>query len=142
MTVLYLLAIVALLVSTAAIYMALIKPFPVQWLYYHYFLRKPIVWSIFGGSLLWVAWLAADSGSVPWSALTPLILMALAIVLAYRMHQETAFPAVGFPAMADVPLSLPLKDDAQLAVIEQAGITKAYPLDYVIHHHIINDRLG
>jgi hypothetical protein len=137
-----LLAIVALLVSTAAIYMALIKPFPVQWLYYHYFLRKPIVWSIFGASLLWVAWLTADSGTVPTSALTPLALMALAIVMAYRMHQETAFPAVDFPAMAEDPLSLPLKDDAQLAVIEQAGVTKAYPLDYLIHHHIINDRFG
>ena len=68
--------------------------------------------------------------------------MALAIVMAYRMHQETAFPAVDFPAMAEDPLSLPLKDDARLAVIEQAGVTKAYPLDYVIHHHIISDRFG
>ena len=116
--------------------MALIKPFPVQWLYYHYFLRKPIVWSILGSSLVWVTWLATDSGSVPWSALAPrLVLLALAILLAYRMHQETAFPAVDFPAMAEDPLSLPLKDDAQLAVIEQAGVTKAYPLDYVITRH-------
>jgi hypothetical protein len=142
MTVLYILAIVALLVGTGAIYMALIRPFPVQWLYYHYFLRKPVVWSICGVSLLWVAWLVADSGSVPWAALAPLALIALAIVLTYRMHQETAFPAVDFPAMAEDPLSLPLKDDAQLAVIELAGVTKAYPLDYVIHHHIINDRFG
>src|SRR6186713_952548 len=122
MTVLYILAIVSLLVGTAAIYMALIKSFPVHWLYYHYFLRKPVVWSIFGGSLLWVAWLAVDTGSAPWSALTPLALMALAIVLTYRMHQETAFPAVDFPAMAEDPLRLPLEDDAQLAVIEQAGV--------------------
>ena len=31
----YLLAIIALLVGTAAIYMALIAAFPVSWLYYH-----------------------------------------------------------------------------------------------------------
>ena len=109
MTVLYIPAIVALLVGTGAIYMALIKPFPVHWLYYHYFLRKPVVWSIFGASLLWVAWLAVDSASVPWSTLTPLAMMALAIVLTYRMHQENAFPAVDFPAMAEDPLRLPLK---------------------------------
>ena len=30
----------------------------------------------------------------------------------------------------------------QLAVIEHGGVTKAYPLDYVIHHHIINDWFG
>src|SRR5688500_5657613 len=130
MTVLYGFAILALLVGTGAVYMALIKPFPVQWLYYHYFLRKPLVWSIFATSLLWVAWLAADSGSVPWPALAPLALMALAIVLTYRMHQEAAFPAVDFPAMADDALTLPLEDDAQLAIIEEAGVTKAYPLDY------------
>ena len=30
----------------------------------------------------------------------------------------------------------------QLGIIEYGGVTKAYPLDYVIHHHIINDRFG
>jgi hypothetical protein len=68
--------------------------------------------------------------------------MALAVALTYRMHQESAFPAVDFPAMAEDPLRLPLADEAQLAVIEYGGTTKAYPLDYVIHHHIVNDRFG
>ncbi len=40
------------------------------------------------------------------------------------------------------PFQLPLTDDMQLAVIEHGGVTKAYPLDYVIHHHIINDWFG
>src|SRR5688572_2496957 len=142
MTVLYGFAILALLVGTGAVYMALIKPFPVQWLYYHYFLRKPLVWSILAGSLLWVAWRAADSGSMPWPTLAPLALVALAVVLTYRMHQESAFPAVDFPAMAEDPFRLPLTDDAQLAVVEYGGAAKAYPLNYVIHHHIVNDRFG
>ena len=142
MTILYILAIIALLVGTAAIYMALIKPFPVEWLYYHYFFRKPVVWSILGGSLFWEAWLTLETGSFRWAALVPLGLMGLAVVLTYRMHQETAFPAVNFPAMSDDPSDLPLADNAQLAVIEHSGVTKAYPLDYVIHHHIINDHFG
>ena len=45
---LYLLSIIALLVGSAAVYMALLKPFPVQWLYYHYFIRKPVVWAFAG----------------------------------------------------------------------------------------------
>ena len=65
--------------------------------------------------------------------------MGLAVVLTYRMHQETAFPAVDFPAMSDDPFKLPLADDMMLGVIEYSGVTKAYPLDYVI---IINDRFG
>lgn len=142
MIILYLLAAIALLVGTAAIYMALLRPFPVEWLYYHYLIRKPVVWAILGGSLLWEIWRALDSGSFRWAAAVPLGLMALAVVLTYKMHQSTAFPAVDFPEMSDDPLQLPLADDMMLAVVDYGGIAKAYPLDYVIHHHIINDRFG
>ncbi len=142
MTILYLLATFALLVGTAAIFMALIKPFPVQWLYYHYFIRKPAVWTIFASSLLWVVWLAVDTGTFRSAAIIPLGLMGLAVVLAYRMHQEAAFRAVDFPAMSDDPIRLPIADDMMLAIIEYGGVTKAYPLDYVIHHHIVNDQFG
>jgi hypothetical protein len=58
------------------------------------------------------------------------------------MHQENAFRAVDFPVIAEDISSLPLRDEMQLGVIEYGGVTKAYPLDYVIHHHIINDRFG
>lgn len=139
---LWLLALLAFLVGTAAIYMALIRPFPVEWLYYHYFLRKPVAWGILGLSGLWTLQRVASTGAFPWAALVPLTLTALAVVLAYRLHQESAFRAVDFPEMAQDPLGLQLADDAQLAVIEHGGVTKAYPLDYVIHHHVINDRFG
>jgi hypothetical protein len=81
--------------------------------------------------------LALDSDTIDFS----IGLMGLAVILAYRMHQETAFPAVDFPEMSDDPSQLPLADDMMLAIIEYEGVTKAYPLDYVIHHHIINDHL-
>lgn len=142
MLALYLLATLALLIGTAAIYMALIRPFPIEWLYYHYFMRKPVVWGILGVSVLWTLWRLAITGDFPWPALIPLALTALAVALTYRMHQESAFPAVDFPAMSEDPLRLPLTDEAQLAIIEYGGATKAYPLDYVIHHHIVNDRFG
>ena len=104
---LYLLSIIALLVGTAAIYMALLKPFPVQWLYYHYFIRKPLVWTIFGSSLVYVTWLSLEAGGFPMAATVPLALIGLAVVLAYRMHQESAFPAVDFPVMSDDPFLTP-----------------------------------
>jgi hypothetical protein len=68
--------------------------------------------------------------------------MGLAVILAYKMHQENAFKAVDFPAMAEDLSNLPIEDDMQLAIIEYGGVTRAYPLDYVVHHHIINDRFG
>ena len=88
MIALYLLATIALLVGSAAIYMALLKPFPVQWLYYHYFVRKPLVWTMSGGSLAYVTWLSLEAGSFPMAAAVPLALIALAVVLTYRMHQN------------------------------------------------------
>ncbi|MCB1360873.1 MAG: hypothetical protein KDJ96_07180, partial [Rhodobacteraceae bacterium] len=93
MTLFYLLAIIALLVGTAAIYMALIAAFPVSWLYYHLFLRKPLVWAILLGTLAW----AAVQPVFPWPLLGPLGLMVLAVVLTYRMHQSVAFRAIDFP---------------------------------------------
>ena len=139
---LYLFAIIALIVGTAAIYMALIRIFPVQWLYYHYFIRKPIVWSIFLGSILWVSWITLQTNIFPLSTIFPITLMGLAVLLSYKMHQENAFKAVDYPTIAEDVSSLPLKNDMQLVLIEYDGITKAYPLDYVIHHHVVNDEYG
>ena len=138
----YLLAIIALATGTAAIYMALIKSFPVQWLYYHYFIRKPMVWAILVGTVIWAFGITLQTGVFPIWTLIPLALMGLAVVLTYKMHQENAFRAVDFPVMAEDVSSLPLEDDMQMGVIEYEGVTKAYPLDYVIHHHIINDQFG
>ena len=138
----YLLAIIALATATAAIYMALIKSFPVQWLYYHYFIRKPIVWAILVGTVIWAFGITLQTGVFPIWTLIPLAFMGLAVVLAYKMHQENAFRAIDFPVIAEDVSSLPLRDDMQLGVIEYGGVTKAYPLDYVIHHHIINDQFG
>lgn len=142
MIALYLLATLALLLGTAAVYMALLKWVPLQWLYYHYFIRKPAVWTTLGASLVYVTWLSFEAGGFPLAASVPLALVGLATVLTYRMHQEVVFPTVDFPAMSDDPFQLPLKDDMQLAVIEHGGVAKAYPLDYVIHHHVINDWFG
>ena len=139
---LYGLAIVALAVGTAAIYMALLQAVPVAWQYYHYLFRKPIVWSIFVGSVIWAGWETWQTGRFSLWTSIPLILMALAVVLAHKMHQESVFKAIDYPTMTEDATSLPLHDDMQLAVIEYGGVTKAYPLDYVAHHHIINDRFG
>ena len=139
---LYLLAFIALATGSAAIYMTLIKPFPVEWLYYHYFIRKPIAWTILIGTVVWVVWESSQTGTFPIWSIIPVVLMGLATVLTYKMHQENAFPAVDFPDMAEDVSRLPLEDNMQLGIIEYDGVTKAYPLDYVIHHHVINDRFG
>ena len=141
-TIFYTLALISLLTGTAAIYMTLIPIFPVSWLYYHYFIRKAIAWTIFTGTILWTFFMTVVHGTFPAFVITPLIIMGFALVLSYKMHQENAFPAVDFPEMAKDIDSLPIEEEMQLAVIEYEGVTKAYSLDYVIHHHVINDHFG
>lgn len=138
----YLLAILSLLIGTAAIYMALIETFPVKWLYYHYFIRKPINWTILIVILLWTFYIYQQENHFPLWSLVPIILTSIAVILTYKMHQETAFKAVDFPIFTKDISILPIKDEMQLAIIEYDGITKCYPLDYVIHHHIINDKFN
>ncbi len=138
----YILAFIALTVGTAAIYMALIEAFPVSWLYYHYFIRRPVNWSIFIGLIIWTIVIYFQSNIFPIWTIAPIAISGFALILTYKMHQDKAFPAVFFPKTAENTQTLPLKDGMQMAVIEYNGVTKSYPLDYVIHHHIINDNFN
>lgn len=140
--ILFLLGVLSVAVGAAAIYMAILEPFPLRWLYWHYFVRKLVVWSILLVGASWVAWLTWQVGTFPFWTIAPLGLMAFGVVLAHRMHQEVAFPAIDDPPVAKDPMALPLEDDAEVAVVEHGGVTRAYALDHVIHHHIINDHFG
>lgn len=139
---LYVLATAALLVGAGALYLTLVPAAPSTWVYYHYRARKPAVWSLFAMGVLIVGWETIQHGAFPLAMLVPLLLLGVAIIMTYRLHQEVVFPAVDYPPMAADPRRLPLRGDMQMAVVEFDGVSKAYPLDYVIHHHIINDRFG
>ena len=139
-TLFYLFSFIALANGTAAIYMSLIETFPVNWLYYHYFIRKPINGAILAGILFGTFFIYKQQGEFPLWTIGPIIIASFALILSYKMHQESAFKAVDFPEMALDNSILPIEDDMQIAIIEYAGVTKCYPLDYVIHHHVINDK--
>jgi len=119
--------------------MAMIERFPASWLFYHYFIRKPINWTILIALTIWTIIMYQQQEQFPIWTIIPILLSGFAVVLTYKMHQESAFRAVDFPEMATDITSLPITDDMQLAVIQYDGVTKCYPLDYVIHHHIVND---
>ena len=135
-------AVLAVAVGAAALHMVLLEPVPLRWLYWHYFVRKPVVWCILLVGVAWAAWLTWKMSTFPLWTIVPLALMGLGVLLAHRMHQEVVFPAVDDPPMAEDPMALPLDDDAEMAVVEHGGVTRAYALDHVIHHHIINDYFG
>lgn len=139
---LYLLATLALLTCIAFVPLILVTSIPLSAVYYHSLIRKPVVWILFLGSLSWEIWLYINTGEFLLEKTVPLALMALAVLVTYNFYPSVAFPAVDFPEMSNDPLLLPIEDKAQLAVIEYNGVTKAYPLDYVIHGHIINDKFG
>jgi len=137
--ILYLLALTALIVSLAFIPLILITAIPLQAVYYHSLIRKPVVWGIALCTVAWQIWTFVQNDAFPLGHVVPLVLMGSAVFIIYNLYPSIAFPAVDQPKMSYDPLNLPIKDDAQMAVIEHKGVTKAYPLDYLIHGHIIND---
>ncbi|MBL4586024.1 MAG: DUF3179 domain-containing protein [Flavobacteriales bacterium] len=137
MVLLYSIAFFSLLIGMGAIF-TLVEKFPVKLLYYHYHFRKPIIWTVFVGGFIWQ--FSGGLSGFSTDAIVPLIIITLSVVLTYKVHQSTWFRAVYFPQMAADLSVLPLSDESEMALIEYQGVTKAYSLDYVIHHHIVNDR--
>ncbi|MDW3183868.1 DUF3179 domain-containing (seleno)protein [Roseobacter sp.] len=140
--ILYLLALTALVVSLVFIPLILVTAIPLSAVYYHSLIRKPVVWGITLFAVAWQVWMIVQTGVFPWSHAVPLALIGLSLFIIYNLYPSVAFPAVDYPEMSNDPRALPIKDEAQVAIIEHNGITKAYPLDYLIHGHIINDWFG
>ena len=136
MIILYITAFISFVIGMGAIF-TLVEKFPVKLLYYHYHFRKPIIWILFIAALGYQ--ITRSSDGFPINAIPPLLIIGLSIVLTYKVHQSNWFKAVYFPKMTGDLDLLPLADNQEIALIEYEGISKAYPLDYVIHHHIIND---
>lgn len=137
---LWVLAVLALAVGMAAIYLAIIEAVPLAWLYWHARLRKPILWAIvLVGALL--VWTGIHDGAPVGRLLLPFALQALGLLMGYRVHQEVVFDAVMFPPRTTDLDASPV-DDMEVALLEVDGDLRAYPLAYVEHHHIVNDRFG
>jgi len=143
MPIIYFLTILSLINGFFALF-TLVENIPAKWLYYHYHIRKPLAWTICAG--LYVKVLIdcsiASLSHIPTGMVISLFIVTLTLLLTYKLHQENWFKADDFPEMTQSIDSLPLENDHQLAVIEVDGIVKAYSLNYVIHHHIVNDRFG
>lgn len=132
----YLLAIFSLAFGSFGIWGALTPGIPVPLLYWHGKLRKPVAWAILGILCLWLVW-----SHLGISAPITLTIAILGTVMAHRAHQSHVFRAIDFPEHTTAS-HLPLTDDMDIALVEVNGETRAYALDHLIHHHIINDRIG
>ena len=139
MTLFYIIALFSLMIGMGAIF-TLVEKFPLKLLYYHFHFRKPLIWLIFIASLGYQLFFLSNEFQIV--SIFPLAIIGLAVILTYKVHQSNWFKAVYFPEMTTDLERLPLADEKEVALIEYEGITKAYPLDYVIHHHIINDQFG
>ncbi len=141
-TIFYVLAIWAIVIGLAIVPMTFAEKTPIRMFYYHYFARKPINWMILIVLVSWVFIIYRQQREFPIWTITPITLTVIGLVLVYKLHPENAFQAVDYPKFTEDISDLPITDEKEIAVIEFEGITKCYPLDYVIHHHIVNDKFG
>lgn len=139
---LIILSVLSLLIGMAPIYMTLLEVFPISWLYYHLRLSKMLNWFILLSVILLMAIHISLNNTFSLWSIVPFLLSVIGLLMTYRLRQQNIFPAVDYPSIASNYMTLPLKDDMEIAVIEYDGVTKCYPLDYVIHKHIINDRFN
>ncbi len=137
----WLLAVLALALGTAQLYLAVAPAAPLAWLYWHARLRKPLLWTVAVVGLLLIAQ-STQSDQPLWPLLFPFGLQLLSLFFAYRLHQETIFRADNNPAFTRDLAAVPVEDERDVALIEVDGELRAYPLDYVAHHHVVNDRFA
>lgn len=116
----------------------LVEKFPVKLLYYHYHFRKPLIWILFIASF--GTQINNLSNGVSLNAIPPLAIIGLTVILTYKVHQSNWFKAVSYPEMTTDFDTLPLADEEEMALVDYEGVIKAYPLNYVIHHHVVNDQ--
>ncbi|KAJ3433895.1 hypothetical protein M0812_19951 [Anaeramoeba flamelloides] len=135
----YLLAFTSLVVGLGAL-MTLIERFPLRWLYYHYFIRKPTNVTILVTLIIWSFVVSRRQETFPRWSIAPIVISCVTTIMAFKLHQEKFFQAADYPEMTTNLSNLPLTDEMRIAVVEYEGVTKCYPLDYVIHHHVVNDK--
>lgn len=138
----YVLALIALVIGIAVVPMTFKESTPIKVFYLHYFVRKPIIWMILIVLTSWTLIVYTQQNEFPFCSIIPLVITSIALILTYKLHPESAFKAVDYPEFTEDISGLPIDDDKEIAVIEYNGITKCYPLDYVVHHHIVNDKFG
>lgn len=140
--ILYVLALIALVIGIAVVPMTFRESTPIKMFYLHYFVRKPIIWMIFIVLTSWTLITYTQQNVFPFYSIIPLLITSIALILTYKLHPESAFKAIDYPEIINEISSLPIDDNKEIAVIEYNGITKCYPLDYVVHHHIVNDHFN
>lgn len=136
----YVLALIALVIGIAVAPMTFKESTSIKMFYLHYFARKPIIWTIFIVLTGWTLIIYTQKNEYPFYSIIPLLVTSIALILTYKLHPESAFKAIDYPEITNDISNLPIDDDKEVAVIEYNGITKCYPLDYVVHHHIVNDK--
>lgn len=138
----YTLAILAIVIGIAIVPITFLEKTPIKVFYYHYLARKPINWAILISLITWTFIISEQQGGFPIWTIAPIVVVIIALFLVYKLHPESAFKAIDYPEFSNDFSSLPIDDDKEIAVIEYNGITKCYPLEYVAHHHIVNDKFG
>lgn len=88
-----------------------------------------------------LAWTLADAMRVGAAAGWVLAQVAL-VVVGVRLHQDRIFRAVTAAEVEPDASRSPIPDDARVVVVSVGERARAYPLTYVAHRHIINDRIG
>jgi hypothetical protein len=77
-----------------------------------------------------------------WKAACALIVIAACAVLARVNNLEWIFAPAGAPQTVDVAGFHEIRDNDMVIGVTIGGASRAYPVRYLAHHHMLNDTLG
>jgi hypothetical protein len=71
-----------------------------------------------------------------------LIPQTLFMIMGIRLHQDMTFKEVTDPRFEKDPEVTIVQNEDTVIVVAGENVTKAYPLVYVAHHHVVNDKVN
>ncbi len=115
-----------------------IIPWPLGLVRVHARARVPLLFILALSSALLGSVLGMATGVLAgWVAAQLLLVLA-----GWKIHASQIFRAVHYPRPATAEMRARLPGDTRVVLVELDGLRRAYPLNYVAQHHVVNDRLG
>ncbi len=110
---------------------------PISIFYAFYRLRRPVLGAtILGGVAVFII------AGLPTVGLFLIGMQVLFVLVDYVSDEARIFKAVELPEFEVNPSESTLDPGASVVVLELDGDERAYPLTYVAHHEVINDKIG
>eukprot|EP00923_Selenidium_pygospionis_P050025 GHVN01086302.1.p1 GENE.GHVN01086302.1~~GHVN01086302.1.p1 ORF type:complete len:149 (+),score=38.75 GHVN01086302.1:256-702(+) len=125
---LYAISLTSILISPIDLWVAVSDVCSPHFIFYSKMMLRPILGVLLCVCVCVVGWVWWNTGECPWSFTPPIILTCIALIVSIKLRVETMARTATLTDTATWPLTLPLRDDEKIVLIDYAGRLIGYPL--------------